>query len=237
MMRAQLICGLFILLTSFACKDSNPMIIVEPPTPTLTGTHSYLALGDSYTIGESVPENDRWTYQLADLLRRADVHIGNPTTIARSGWTTAELQVAIQTSNVNGIYDLVTLLIGVNNQYRGQSLELYQQEFRELLLTAVQFANNNPKKVMVLSVPDWGVTPFALGRDQQQIAQEIDAFNAAAKAECTAAGVAFVDITPISRQAAQDPTYIAPDNLHFTGKMYAEWAKSALPVAKGIFEK
>lgn len=213
------------------------MIIVELPAPTITGKYSYLALGDSYTIGESVPENDRWTYQLADFLRRSDVNIGNPTTIARTGWTTAELQKAIQTSNLTGTYDLVTLLIGVNNQYRGQPLEIYRQEFRDLLQTAVQFANNNPQKVMVLSIPDWGVTPFAQGRDRQQIAEDIDAFNAVAKIECEAAGIAFVDITPISRQSGPDPSYIAPDNLHFSGIMYAEWARAALPVAKGIFGK
>ncbi len=213
------------------------MIIVELPAPTITGKYSYLALGDSYTIGESVPENDRWTHQLADFLRRSDVNIGNPTTIARTGWTTAELQKAIQTSNLTGTYDLVTLLIGVNNQYRGQPLEIYRQEFRDLLQTAVQFANNNPQKVIVLSIPDWGVTPFAQGRDRQQIAEDIDAFNAVAKFECDAAGIAFVDITPISRQSGPDPSYIAPDNLHFSGIMYAEWASAALPVAKGIFGK
>ena len=165
------------------------------------------------------------------------MNIGNPTTLARTGWTTAELQAAIQSHNLTGSYDLVTLLIGVNNQYRGQSLAMYQAEFRKLLATAVDFTANLPKKVIVLSIPDWGVMPFAQGRDQHQIAQEIDAFNAVARVECAPAGVAFVDITPVSRQAAQDAAYIASDNLHYSGKMYLEWAKLALPVAKRVFGK
>lgn len=199
--------------------------------------YSYLALGDSYTIGEGVPENDRWTHQLAGLLRQAGVNIGNPTTLARTGWTTAELQAAVRGSNLTGTYDLVTLLIGVNNQYRGESLERYRQEFRELLTTCVQFAGNQPPHVVVLSVPDWGVTPFARDRDQARMAQEIDAFNAVARVECAPVGIAFVDITPLSRQAAQDASYLATDELHYSGRMYLEWAKLALPVAKSIFGK
>lgn len=222
----------------FACKDKDDDMYLEPaiPTPTAT-TLTYLALGDSYTIGESVPVDNRWTYYLADLLRQSGVQIDNPVTIARTGWTTSELQEAIRQSNVTKTYDLVTLLIGVNNQYRGQSEETYRQEFRELLNSAVKFAADQPSRVLVLSIPDWGVTPFARERDQKYITKEIDAFNAVAKEECKQADITFVDITPISQKLGTDASYIAEDSLHFSGKMYSEWARLALPAAKAVFRK
>ncbi|QMU31440.1 SGNH/GDSL hydrolase family protein [Adhaeribacter radiodurans] len=209
----------------------------EPASPSIFAKYTYLALGDSYTIGESVTTENRWTYFLADYLRQAGVEISNPVTVARTGWTTAELQEAIRESNLTNTYNLVTLLIGVNNQYRGQSLETYRTEFRDLVNTAVKFAANQPSHVVVLSIPDWGVTPFAEDRDRNKITQEINAFNAVAKEECHLAGVVFVDITPASRKAAQDESYVASDKLHFSGKMYHEWAIITLPAAKAVFGK
>ncbi|WP_347160192.1 SGNH/GDSL hydrolase family protein [Pontibacter chitinilyticus] len=206
------------------------------PAPT-TGTankYTYLALGDSYTIGESVPEADQWGMQLAALLREKGVPVSNPTTIARTGWTTSELADAIRAANPAATYNLVSLLVGVNNQYRGQSVETYRTEFKELLQTATRLAKGNPAHVMVLSIPDWGVTPFASGRDRQQIAQEIDAFNAVAKVEAEHAGIPFVDITPLTRTFGTDATYLASDGLHYSGKMHGEWALLALPVAQHI---
>ncbi|MFN8352986.1 MAG: SGNH/GDSL hydrolase family protein [Spirosomataceae bacterium] len=197
---------------------------------------NYLALGDSYTIGESVPEQERWSVQLAQLLRQHQLPIADPDIIARTGWTTAELSAAIAEANNQHRYELVSLLIGVNNQYRGQSLERYRTEFRTLLQTAVQFANNKASRVVVLSIPDWGVTPFAANTDQGQIAKEIDAFNQVAKQECTTAQVAFVDITPLSRTAKSDPSLIASDQLHFSGKMYRQWAEMALPMLKNLLK-
>ena len=206
------------------------------PGPEARRQYSYLALGDSYTIGESVSEDQRWGVQLAQMLRARGLDIRNPVTIARTGWTTGELISAINKTNQQQSYDLVTLLIGVNNQYRGESLTAYREEFRQLLQTAIRNSKNEAGGVIVLSIPDWGVTPFAQGRDREKIAQEIDAFNAVARDETQKVGVTFLDITPLSRKALVDQTYVADDNLHFSGKMYREWAEMVLPVAEGILK-
>lgn len=225
-----------LLFACLACNNQESVMYPEPASLAVPATYTYLALGDSYTIGESVTTESRWTYFLANYLRQAGVDLATPTTIARTGWTTAELQAAIRQSNDTTTYDLVTLLIGVNNQYRGQPLETYRTEFRELLQTAVQFAAGKPGHVLVLSIPDWGVTPFAEGQNRSKITEEINAFNAVAKEECDLAQIIFVDITPVSRKASQDNSYVAPDNLHFSGKMYAEWAALAFPLAQKIFD-
>ncbi|WP_128547145.1 SGNH/GDSL hydrolase family protein [Larkinella soli] len=204
-------------------------------TPSQPFTNTYLALGDSYTIGESVAASDRWSVQMAGLLRREGVSVADPEIIARTGWTTDELQAGIRQSGVRGPFGVVSLLIGVNNQFRGQSPEKYRTEFRELLQTATQFADEKPGRVFVLSIPDWGVSPYARTFDRGKIAREIDTFNAVAKEECGKAGVAFIDITPLSRQAAGDPSQIAEDGLHFSGKQYRLWAEKALPVVKKMF--
>lgn len=204
---------------------------------TTATNYSFLSLGDSYTIGESVPEKDRWSVQLAELLRQNGADVSNPTIIARTGWTTAELQTAIKASGNTNTYDLVSLLIGVNNQYRGQSLSTYRTEFKELLQTATHFAKDKPSRVFVLSIPDWGKSPFAQGRDQQKIATEIDAFNLVAKEECQKAGIVFVDITSISRQNANDVSQFADDGLHYSGKQMRLWADKALPVAKQLLTR
>ncbi|RAJ97882.1 lysophospholipase L1-like esterase [Larkinella arboricola] len=198
--------------------------------------HTYLALGDSYTIGESVPARDRWSVQLAELLRKEGVDVADPDLIARTGWTTSELTEAIQRSGNQKTYGLVSLLIGVNNQYRGQDTGRYRTEFRDLLQTAIRFAADEPGRVFVLSIPDWGMTPYAANsrRDRQQIAREIDAFNAVAQEECQKAGIVYIDITPISRTAAGDASQIAEDGLHFSGKQYRLWAEKALPVVKKL---
>lgn len=199
----------------------------------------YLALGDSYTIGESVPENERWSNQLAELLRASpqldgrDVEV---TIIARTGWTTAELWQGIEMRAIQPPYDMVSLLIGVNNQYRGYDINEYREQFRFLLEKAIEYAGDKPANVFVLSIPDWGVTPFAAGRDAAKIAQEIDSFNVVNREEAEKLGVAYVDVTPVSREAANDPSLIAGDGLHPSGGMYAEWAKLTLPIALGILE-
>lgn len=203
-----------------------------PSTPLAT----YLALGDSYTIGESVAESERWSVQLAQLLQKEGIPLAKPDIIARTGWTTAELAEAIQRSGNTKQYTLVSLLIGVNNQYRGQSRDQYRNELRDLLQTAVSFANGKADHVFVLSIPDWGVTPFAADRDRQQIAIEIDAFNAVCEQECTKAGIAFVDVTPLSRTALNNASMVADDQLHFSGKMYRLWAEKALNMAKRMLK-
>jgi undecaprenyl-diphosphatase len=178
----------------------------------------YLALGDSYTIGESVSAEERFPSQLAAKLR-----LGEPQIIAKTGWTTDELNAAIDAADPKGPFDLVTLLIGVNNQYRGRDAEQYRTEFVGLLQRAIGFAGGAPKKVIVVSIPDWGVTPFAEGRDRAKIASEIDQFNAINREEAVRAGTRYVDITPVSR--GNDPALVAGDGLHPSGRQYGEWVK------------
>lgn len=197
----------------------------------------YLALGDSYTIGEGAAAADRWPVQLAALDRAQGGRLADPEIIARTGWTTAGLQDAIAASgNHRTDYGLVSLLIGVNNQYRGQPLETYRAEFRELLATAVAFAGGASQRVVVLSIPDWGQTPFAHDRDRAQIRQEIDQFNAVAQAECQRAGVAFVPITDLTRAAAGEAGQFTSDGLHYTGLQMAGWAARALPIVRGLLQ-
>jgi lysophospholipase L1-like esterase len=183
----------------------------------VTEPRRYLALGDSYTIGESVAEAERFPVQLARELGYAE-----PQIIARTGWTTDELNAAIDEANPQGPFDLVSLLIGVNNQYRGRSADEYRTQFTALLGRAIGFAGGDARKVVVVSIPDWGVTPFAEGRDRAQIAREIDQFNAINREEAIRAGARYVDITPISR--GNDAALVATDKLHPSGKQYTEWA-------------
>jgi lysophospholipase L1-like esterase len=181
----------------------------------------YLALGDSYTIGESVASTERFPVQLA-----RELGLSEPQIIAKTGWTTDELNTAIDAANPHGPYDLVTLLIGVNNQYRGRDAEQYRGEFAALLQRAIGFAGGNAKKVVVVSIPDWGVTPFAEGRDRAKIGVEIDHYNAINREETARAGARYADITPISRSG--DPALVAGDGLHPSGKQYGEWVKVML---------
>ena len=194
--------------------------------------YSYLALGDSYTIGEAVPAGDRWPVQLATLLRKEGIDLADPEIVATTGWTTTELQEGIAKRKDLGKYDLVTLLIGVNNQYRGQSLDAYRKEFKELLLQAVDFAKGRRDRVIVVSIPDYGLTPFAAEKDAPKIARELDAFNAAAREVAELEKVAFVDITTKSREVGKDPAMTASDGLHPSGKLYELWADLVLPVAR-----
>jgi len=199
----------------------------------------YLALGDSYTIGESVEIAERWPNQLAELIKLSP-QFGESgrgveiSVVARTGWTTQELWAGIQVKKLDPPYNLVSLLIGVNNQYRGCDIDEYREQFVFLLGKSIEYASGDPKHVIVLSIPDWGVTPFAQGRDGQQVAKEIDAFNAVNKQETEKAGAHYFDITPISRAAVNNPALIASDGLHPSGKMYAEWAQLVLPVVTNI---
>jgi len=194
-----------------------------------------LALGDSYTIGESVAENERWPDRLAAMLSEKNIQT-DVTIIARTGWTTSELWQGIQADPPRGRYDLVSLLIGVNNQYRGYDINKYRDEFRFLLEKAIEYAGGKPEHVILLSIPDWGVTPFASGRDRDKIANDIDAFNLINLDQSKKMGVNYIDVTLASREALNDPGLVAGDGLHPSGKMYAEWAKLVLPVAIRILE-
>jgi len=192
----------------------------------------YLALGDSYTIGEGVAPAERWPEQLAARLRASGVKIDGPEIIARTGWTTDELSAAIAEHRPHGPFALVSLLIGVNNQYRGRGIEEYRDQFRSLLHVAIALAGRDAKRVVVLSIPDWGVTPFAEGRDRGAIATAIDSFNAVAHDETRRAGARWADVTPASRAAALDSNMVVADGLHPSGAMYARWAALAEPEAR-----
>jgi lysophospholipase L1-like esterase len=184
-----------------------------------------LNLGDSYTIGELVQPEERFPNQTIALLAKKGMIFDAPEIIAVTGWTTDELNAGIDANPPSGKYDVVTLLIGVNNQYRGRSADEYRTQFTGLLNRAIGFSKDGAKHVIVLSIPDWGVTPYAEGRDRQQIAKEIDQFNAINKEETIKHGAGYIDITPISRKAASDASLTASDGLHPSGKMYAEWAE------------
>jgi Lysophospholipase L1 and related esterases len=194
---------------------------------------TYLALGDSYTIGESVPAAGRWPVQLAAALRGEGVQLSEPTILATTGWTTDELSAAMDEAGFAPPWDLVSLLIGVNNQYRGRGVEAYRDEFRRLLQRAIALADAHAGRVLVLSIPDWGTTPFARdsGRDIARIASELDAYNATAREETLELGARWVDITPISRTR---PALLADDGLHPSAAQYTLWAEAALPVVRDM---
>ncbi|MFN0158693.1 MAG: SGNH/GDSL hydrolase family protein [Bacteroidota bacterium] len=207
---------------------------MESSTPNKRLGYRFLALGDSYTIGESVEYDGRWPVQLASMLRSEGIPVDDPLIIATTGWTTDELNKGIDNAKPEGTYDLVSLLIGVNNQYRGRSAEEYREELKALLQRAIAFAGGRTAHVIVLSIPDWGVTPFAEGRDRAKIAREIDQFNGINKEEALKAGTYYVDVTLVSRQAVVDPGLVAGDGLHPSAKMYTEWAKLVFPIAKDV---
>lgn len=194
----------------------------------------YLALGDSYTIGESVGKNEKYPVQLADSILSSGTDI-KLRIIARTGWTTDELSDAIKESKIEEKFDIVSLLIGVNNQYRGRDADEYRIQFMELLQTAIDFADGNTGRVLVLSIPDWGVTPFAEGRDKVKISSEIDLFNKINKEVSEESGVKYFYITDISR--IPDPELIAVDGLHPSGKMYAEWVNRIMPYVLKIISE
>lgn len=197
-----------------------------------------LALGDSYTIGESVMETERWPNQLQQLLKNEKIDCAAPTIVAKTGWTTDELKKAIEQNDLLATYDLVTLLIGVNNQYRGRDAEQYRTELRDLIQFAITKAAGDPNRVVLLSIPDWGVTPFAKGRDAAKIASEIDTYNRVKKEEAERAKVHFVDITDLTRDISGSKSdLIANDGLHPSGKMYLEWATRVLPIAKQMLHR
>ncbi|HEY0199963.1 MAG TPA: SGNH/GDSL hydrolase family protein [Rhodanobacter sp.] len=198
------------------------------PTPPLL---RYLALGDSYTIGEAVAADGRWPAQLVGRLRRADVAIDDPRTVAVTGWTTDELAHGMDAAHLDPPFDLVTLQIGVNNQYRGRSAGDYRLQFSDLLKAAIALADGRAARVVVVSIPDWGVTRFAReqARDPAQIARELDAYNAVARDEAVRCEAHFVDITGISRR---HPELVADDGLHPSAEQYSLWTDALAPLVR-----
>lgn len=214
-MRSSLLI-LFALISTMTLTQSQPI--------------KFLALGDSYTIGESVKENERWPMQLAEELKKQGKKIGKPHIIATTGWRTDDLKKAIQAANLKPEYQLVSLLIGVNNQYQGKSAESYAPEFEELLNMAIVLAGGKKENVFVVSIPDYGFTPFGKPK-QAQISQALDEFNAINKTITEKAGVRYFNITNISRKGLEQPDLVADDSLHPSGKQYKLWAER---IAKGF---
>lgn len=195
--------------------------------------HTFLALGDSYTVGEGVSVAECWPVQLVLRLRNEGIDIDAPRIVARTGWTTDELSTAMDSESFDPPYALVTLLIGVNNQYRGRPLGEYRAQFRALQQRAIALAGGKASHVVVVSIPDWGVTPFAreAKRDVAEVADQIDAFNAAACAQIETTGAGWVDVTAISRQARRRSELVA-DGLHPSATQYTRWVEAILPAAR-----
>ena len=195
---------------------------------------TYLALGDSYTIGEQVTNAESFPCQTVELLKQVPQPLlknaaggwqfSDPEIIAKTGYTTDELNAVIDAANISRQYDIVSLLIGVNNQYRNKPVSDFKIEFAQLLQKAIQFANNKPHHVFILSIPDWGVTPFAEGRNRLQIAQEIDAYNAVCRTMAEKMECHYIDITVSQREDGNKMEFLAADGLHPSAKEYAKWA-------------
>jgi lysophospholipase L1-like esterase len=206
------------------------------PSSTDTAVNTYLALGDSYTIGQSVSEAERFPNQAVQLLKKENIKISEPEIIAVTGWTTTNLINALNSNPPENNYSLVSLLIGVNNQYQHIRIDEYRTEFTLLVNRAIQYAGTKADHVFVLSIPDYSVTPFAQNSDTQKIAIEIDSFNLANKTIATQLGVNYLDITPVSREAKNDPSLIANDGLHPSGLQYKRWADLLAPMMKKVLQ-
>lgn len=226
--------SIFLAVVLTAC--SKPAAPRPSQPPQRIHPFRFLALGDSYTIGESVDESQRWPVQLVAAMRNAGVDVGVPTIIAQTGWTAANLSTALDQANPQGPFDVVGLLIGVNNQYQGRSEDEYRIQLVQLLQRSIDLAADKPSHVIVLSIPDWGTTPYAkrMGANGAEVAAAIDRYNAVAKSEAAKVGAAYVDITTVTRS---HPELLAGDGLHPSGEMYAEWVKQALPAALGAVLK
>ena len=218
----------FLVIVIFSCAKNNSYPMTSPSP----AAHTFLALGDSYTIGQSVLPTENFPGQTVQLLKNSGFEFKPAEIVATTGWTTDELQTNINNHSFNPPYDIVTLLIGVNNQYRGRPVDTYKPEFENLLKQAIQFAGGKADHVIVISIPDWGVTPFASGRDRDQIAREIDQYNAANKIISENYKVHYIDITPWTREAANDLSLIAGDGLHPSAKEYKRWAEKISVIIK-----
>lgn len=223
---------LFLMVQVFATGCSKEGLATAPgiPLDTTLRARTFLALGDSYTIGQSVAADQRFPSFAVRQLTTNNVQVLPAEIVATTGWTTGNLLSALSTAPPTKIYDFVTLLIGVNNQYQGRSTGEYRTQFTELLNNAIGYAGQKRTRVFVLSIPDYSVTPFAKGSDTAKIAREIDVFNAINKEITLQAGVTYIDITAISRDARTDGSLIATDGLHPSGKQYEKWALLLSPL-------
>lgn len=223
------ICAALIMLFSGCTASQHENSAGNP-----TGGLRYLALGDSYTIGTAVDSAQSWPYQLSDSLRAAGLRIDTTHIIATNGWTTTDLKEGIAVVRPDSAFDLVSLLIGVNNQYQGLDKELYRLEFRELLEQAIAFAGSDTSRVFVVSIPNYGVTPFAKNRQPEKIREELREYDRMASDIAGEYGIPFINITPISEMAADRSDLLADDELHPSEAMYSLWIRELLPVTKDM---
>lgn len=218
-----------------ACAKEKPVAVTNT-TPVVTGTKkTWLALGDSYTIGQSVNASERFPTQTASILKAGGINIGTPDYIATTGWTTTNLSNAIQAQNP-ATYDVVSLLIGVNDQYQLHDTTGYRQRFTSLLQKAIQLANGKKENVFIVSIPDYSVTPFASGGDTARIRKELDWFDAINKNVTDAYGCPYLDITPSTREAKNNPALLASDGLHPSGLEYRRCADRLAPMMMSVLK-
>jgi lysophospholipase L1-like esterase len=224
-----------LILFGSCTKPETPIV----PFGTVTAVSEpikYLALGDSYTAGTSIKPEERWAEQLAVKLKQESFNIKSTEILAQSGMVTGDLISLIKSKKLNTDYELVSLLIGVNNQFRGQTPDVFERDFNELLSLATNLAKGKSNRVFVLSLPDWGQTPYALFTDKEKITKEINELNVIAKAACDKQKIIFIDITPLSRLVVSDKSLVSSDDLHYSGKMYLQWAEKALSDVKKILK-
>lgn len=233
---------LLIVASQFSCSDKPATGFVRNPSPVDTvatpvdADKTYLALGDSYTIGQGVSETERYPVQTQKWLIANGIKMKAPTIIATTGWTTINLADAMKTQLTADNFDIVSLLIGVNDQYQRLGLVGYKERFSSLLKRAIQLAGNKPSHVIVLSIPDYSVTPFARNSDIASIRKDINEFNLANKEITLLNNCVYLDITPSTREAANDPTLVANDGLHPSGKEYKKWTERLGPIMKAVLE-
>lgn len=196
----------------------------------------FLALGDSYTIGEGVGEDERWPSHLGRLLDGNGIRFTDIQIVAQTAWTADELADAIDQARPKGPFDLVTLMVGVNDQYRSRPVDVFAPEYERLLNRAIAFAGGVARRVIAISIPDWGATPFARGRDRSLIGREIDVYNTRSRELAQRAKVAWIDVTPASRATLSEPALVTADGLHPSGQMYARWAELIAPVVRNALE-
>lgn len=222
---------LLIVFLLASCEKEEIPTEITPPPPIPQANISYLALGDSYTIGQGVSEAERWPNQLGDELTELDYTIDAIDIIAQTGWTTSRLLQEMDNSTI-GDYNLVSLLIGVNNQYQNKSFVVFQAEFNVLLDRSIEIAGDSTR-VFVVSIPDYGVTPFG-SSNSEQIGQELDMYNEYMATQCADKNIPFVNITEISRELGDSDGALASDNLHPSGSQYAAWVNEILPIVIDI---